>query len=144
MLFAWIDSSDCYGTILEIGYAKALNKVVVVGVSESFKNDAREMWLAFEGCYCVYGNSPLEAWDQFWDCVAFEDESPDLSVGSKSTLGPAVDALLESLREADPGDFQQIYDAAMAIADITSRGTIPLAIAVSRSRKGATDGTHAG
>ncbi len=30
LIFAWIDTLDCYGTIAEIGYAKALEKTIAV------------------------------------------------------------------------------------------------------------------
>lgn len=33
-LFAWIDSLDCYGTLAEIGYAKALGKDIFIGIDE--------------------------------------------------------------------------------------------------------------
>lgn len=141
MLFAWIDSTDCYGTLFEIGYAKALNKVVVVGIAETFKAQAGDMWLAFEGCYCVHASSPINAWNEFWDLVAFEDE-PTLHVGCGPTAGPVVDALCESLREADGPDFQNIYDAALAVAEMTNRGTVPLATAISILKAEAADGPH--
>lgn len=34
ILFAWIDTMDCYGTLAEIGYAKAMNKQILIGFSE--------------------------------------------------------------------------------------------------------------
>lgn len=34
LVFAWIDSADCYGTIAELGYAAALNKQIKIAVSE--------------------------------------------------------------------------------------------------------------
>lgn len=144
MIFAWIDSADCYGTIFEIGLAKALNKVIVVAVDEAFKSQASDMWLALDGCYCVGGTCPLNAWDQFWDLVAFEDDSPDLQVGPSETIGPLGDALFESLKEADQHDEGCIIEAAQAVSRLTCRGTVPLEFAVSHLKKEATDGTHAG
>ena len=35
VLFAWIDSKDCYGTIAEIGYAYGQNKVIWIGYSNT-------------------------------------------------------------------------------------------------------------
>jgi len=75
LLFAWIDSDDCYGTLLEIGYAKALGKAVVVAMSESFAatDTAQEMWLISQLSYSVVDKSPLDAWQQFWNLVASEN-----------------------------------------------------------------------
>ncbi|NDD55379.1 hypothetical protein EBZ39_16215 [bacterium] len=74
MVFAWIDSGDCYGTIYEIGYAKALGKLVAVGISEDFCATpvARDMWLSCQGSYNLPAKTPLAAWNQFWTCVEFE------------------------------------------------------------------------
>ena len=32
-VFAWIDAKDCYGTLIELGYAKALSKYIYVAVA---------------------------------------------------------------------------------------------------------------
>lgn len=37
VFFAWIDSLDCYGTIAEIGYAKALGKKVFIGIDSKLE-----------------------------------------------------------------------------------------------------------
>jgi hypothetical protein len=142
MVFAWINSADCYGTIFEIGLAKALNKVVVVAVDEAFKSKASDMWLAFDGCYCVDGTCPLNAWDHFWDLVAFEDDSPSLHVGPPETIGPLGDALFDSLKQSDEHDERQILEAAVAVSRLTCRGTVPLEFAISHLKSEATDGTH--
>lgn len=42
LFFAWIDASDCFGTIAELGYAKAQGKRIVVGLSRPFQ----DMWFA--------------------------------------------------------------------------------------------------
>lgn len=74
LLFAWMDSSDCYGTIYEIGYAKALGKPVVVGISEEFCGlpVCDELWLSRHNNYVVVAKTPLAAWKQFWGVVEFE------------------------------------------------------------------------
>ena len=74
LLFAWIDSDDCYGTLLEIGYAQALGKAVVVAMSESFATTAaaQEMWLIRQGNYSVVDKTAADAWRHFWGLVAFE------------------------------------------------------------------------
>lgn len=79
LVFAWIDSPDCYGTILEIGYARAMNKVVVVAFSEEFAatKAAHEMWLLTKWGYYIDDKTPEKAWNQFWKLVAFEQEAKD-------------------------------------------------------------------
>jgi hypothetical protein len=77
LVFAWIDGPDCYGTILEIGYARALGKAVVIAMSNEFAatKAAHEMWLATKWGYYIEAKSPAEAWSHFWDLVAAEQEA---------------------------------------------------------------------
>ena len=71
MLFAWIDSQDCFGTLVEIGYAKGLGKVVVVAFSEDI--DAAELWFARSAAdYSVTAKSAGDAWAEFWSLAAYE------------------------------------------------------------------------
>lgn len=46
ILFAYIDSTDCYGTISEIGYAKALGKpiYIVLDVSKLHMSEISDLW----------------------------------------------------------------------------------------------------
>lgn len=37
VLFAWINTLDCYGTIAEIGYARAKGKSIFIGISKELK-----------------------------------------------------------------------------------------------------------
>lgn len=59
LLFAWIDTSDCYGTIIEIGYAAAKNKRVVIAGPKQF----RDMWFVYKTASSgfIQSNSPSEA-----------------------------------------------------------------------------------
>lgn len=43
-LFAWIDSLDCYGTLAEIGYARALGKQIVIAGPRRY----RDLWFVYE------------------------------------------------------------------------------------------------
>lgn len=43
LLFAWIQSPDCYGTLAEIGYAKALGKKIWIAGAERFP----DLWFAY-------------------------------------------------------------------------------------------------
>ena len=46
-MFAWIDSMEAFGTLVEIGYAAALDKNVFVSVSKEVAEDAcGELWFA--------------------------------------------------------------------------------------------------
>lgn len=53
ILFAWINSHDCYGTIAEIGYAHALGKKIYIALDR--KRD--EMWF----CKSMASDAPLIA-----------------------------------------------------------------------------------
>ena len=65
LLFAWIDSDDCLGTMLEIGMASAKGKLIVVASPPTF--DARETWLARSVAdVCVLAHSAGDAWKYFW------------------------------------------------------------------------------
>lgn len=65
LLFAWIDSDDCLGTMLEVGMARAKGKLVVVASPPTF--DARETWLARSVAdVCVLAPSAGDAWKHFW------------------------------------------------------------------------------
>lgn len=76
LVFAWIDSPDCYGTILEIGYARALGKAVVVAMQEDFAatSAAREMWLMTKWGYYIESATPEKAWQLLWGLVQLENE----------------------------------------------------------------------
>lgn len=45
--FAWVDDFECYGTIAEIGYARALGKPIYIGCTRKFKTKADELWFPF-------------------------------------------------------------------------------------------------
>jgi hypothetical protein len=65
LVFAWIDSLDCYGTFVELGIARALNRVVVVSHPPDF--DGTEVWLAIRmGHICGLSASPADAWRELW------------------------------------------------------------------------------
>lgn len=44
LVYAWIDSTDCYGTIAEIGVAHALQKIVVIAGPERFD----DLWFVYQ------------------------------------------------------------------------------------------------
>lgn len=70
LLFAWIDTLDCFGTIAEIGIAFQNDKKIAIGMPEQF--DASELWLAFDLADVVVkvdgtsSNPAKRAWDAIW------------------------------------------------------------------------------
>lgn len=65
MMFAWIDSDDCLGTMLELGMALARGIPVVVASPASFSQD--ETWLVRRFAdFNVTADSAGEAWTKFW------------------------------------------------------------------------------
>lgn len=68
MVFVWIDSEDCYGTLVEIGYAKALGKPIAI--YHSYKvNPKGELWFAFEGSIVNRSSSVREAVEHFHSAI---------------------------------------------------------------------------
>ena len=63
-VFAWLDSGDCHGTLVEIGYAKARGKKLFIGVDFAFEWQARELYGFAMACTsCVeYADNPETAY----------------------------------------------------------------------------------
>ena len=62
-MFAYINEGDCFGTLIEIGWAQALNKYYVVGLGPDAAYD--EMWMARENAAAVLRGTPTACWDAF-------------------------------------------------------------------------------
>jgi hypothetical protein len=68
LLFAWINSDDCFGTIFEIGLAVARRKTVVVASPKEF--DDHQMWLCQQfAATRIFANTAGEAWKKLWNQV---------------------------------------------------------------------------
>ena len=79
LIFAWIDSADAYGTLVEIGMAVSADpeKVVVVAIDASLGTKVvRDLWFAMaaaafitpEGCGAgIVAHSAKQAWDWVWE-----------------------------------------------------------------------------
>ena len=64
VVFCWIESDDCFGTIAEIGYAKAMGKFICISFAESF--DAEDMWFVRSMADCTFSSRHAEsAFEQF-------------------------------------------------------------------------------
>jgi len=57
LVFAWIDSDDCHGTMVEIGYACRAGKLVYVAHPGHFEY-AKQMWFPLESQNCGSGAWP--------------------------------------------------------------------------------------
>lgn len=65
LIFAWIDSNDCLGTMFELGLATGLGKAIAIASPATF--DWRETWLAQQFCDArIFADSAGEAWKSFW------------------------------------------------------------------------------
>lgn len=67
LFFAWVDTEDAHGTLVEIGFASALDTVVVVvAMPTSLSSDL--MWFpASFGDYFVSGCDAGTAWNTLWE-----------------------------------------------------------------------------
>lgn len=82
MVFAWVDSFDCYGTIWELGLAAGRGIPTVVAFKEGIESAIDELWLAIDtASVTVEARDPSEAWRLFWDEVSRglhgQDMDPD-------------------------------------------------------------------
>lgn len=70
-VFCWINHPECFGTLVEIGYASARSKRVIVGVASGPVADQYSSEFFFASrfasgvCLDVYGD-PKEMWDRFF------------------------------------------------------------------------------
>jgi hypothetical protein len=65
LLFAWINSDDCLGTMFEIGVAVRSSKTVVIASPPAFST--KETWLCRHFAGQAVGKSAGEAWKNLWD-----------------------------------------------------------------------------
>jgi hypothetical protein len=67
-VFAFIDQTDCHGTLIELGMAVALGKHIAVTFGENLRfKDAKELWMArmCANCGVFEGHSVEQAWSVF-------------------------------------------------------------------------------
>lgn len=68
LLFAWINSDDCFGTIFEIGMAVSMKKTVVIATPPSF--ECGQMWLPRRfAAITLLADTAGGAWRQLWQQV---------------------------------------------------------------------------
>jgi len=87
IVFAWLDSEYSYGTLVEIGYARAKGKRVVVGVSNTLSS-SYDMWFAQQVAdTCVKAKSPREAFDYAFRLDQEEMKAKSLAQHSSKPVG---------------------------------------------------------
>jgi len=70
IVYAWIDSFDCYGTLMEIGFASALGKKVCVEISGTLEGSG-ELWFMkhLPGAVVSFADKPLQSWPEEFERV---------------------------------------------------------------------------
>ncbi len=64
LVFAWIDSRECFGTLAEIGFSMGIGKIIVVAMP---KRD-RELWFAARMAHhFIVAPTVLDAWHNLWN-----------------------------------------------------------------------------
>lgn len=59
LFFAWIDSTDCFGTIAEIGMAHGMGKPIALGTSSSLHDS---MWFVGQcATFTTWADNPNQA-----------------------------------------------------------------------------------
>lgn len=85
VVFAYLNSPDAYGTLVEVGYAVGLGKFVALVVKEGVEFDWTDFWFAQE-----FASTTIYAHNQEWDGTGFRE------VPEALTLARAFDrAVLE-------------------------------------------------
>ncbi len=73
LFFAWVDSRDCFGTLVEIGYAAARKDKVIVIATSVFDD---ELWFAYSMAnILLFESNPSSAWENLWIHASQERES---------------------------------------------------------------------
>lgn len=87
LVFAWIDSRDCYGTLVELGYyRRAPGGVLVVATPEW----DRELWFAASlADRFIIADAPAKAWEWLW-------KNPD----SSFDIGPVSDTQQKQIQSS--------------------------------------------
>lgn len=62
-VFAWLDDTECYGTLWELGFATALHKVISIYSPPGV--DLSELWLPMEQAHVRSAANPLDAFAEF-------------------------------------------------------------------------------
>lgn len=78
-LFVWLNKQDAYGTIVEIGYAKAKNKIIFLVIDQSLVNTnfTQDIWFARAMAdYVCFEESAEKGWEKFEEKFAINSDTP--------------------------------------------------------------------
>ncbi len=65
-IFAFIDTVDCFGTLVELGVAAELGKPVGIGIGRSIsEKQVADLWMVQETALKVYRGAPAHTWHCF-------------------------------------------------------------------------------
>lgn len=65
LVFAWFSSLTAYGSLVEVGLARGMNKLVVIASDERAALDD-DLWFCDEMGHALYAQNAKEGWDLFW------------------------------------------------------------------------------
>jgi hypothetical protein len=78
VVFAFIDQTDCYGTLIELGIAFAMGKRVVVAFGKQLsQRDIGELWMASKCAALILNGTVDETWAWFLK-FGLDDHSDDI------------------------------------------------------------------
>lgn len=86
-VFAYLESADCYGTLIELGYAAMRGTPLTVGFSPALPLATRDdLWMAASAADQVLHGSALDCWQEFarehmWEAR----QDPTTSYGTATT-----------------------------------------------------------
>jgi hypothetical protein len=65
-VFAYLESSDCYGTLLELGIASAKKIPTVIGFAPELSQSNRDdLWMATQSVQRTYTGTATQCWGEF-------------------------------------------------------------------------------
>ncbi len=65
-VFAYIESADCYGTLIELGMASARGIPTVIGFApELSPSDRDDLWMAAQTGHVCQPGSAFKCWNEF-------------------------------------------------------------------------------
>lgn len=89
IVFVWLDSTDAYGTISEIGYAKALKKPIFIAMDEKFMNRpfSKDTWfIQTMSNWFTFAKNAYEAWGKFLEMKKEKEGQPFSYVYDEANL----------------------------------------------------------
>jgi len=77
LIFAWIDTNDCYGTMFELSYALAKKKTIVLSTPHGFSKGNEDMWFLFSAIdienTIICADSPIKAFEKVINLIDLKE-----------------------------------------------------------------------